>query len=64
MGKLETLHQQAFLLLLIIKVQHFPGGSAVNRPMQEIQVQSLIQEDPTRHGATKPAHRSRDQSVL
>ena len=36
----------------------FPGGSVAGnpQPMQETQVQSLVQEDPTCQGATKYAH--------
>ena len=36
----------------------FPGGSVVKNPlsMREMWVQSLIQEDPTCHRATKPVH--------
>jgi len=38
----------------------FPGGSVVKSPpaMQETWVQSLLQEDPTYHRATKPVHQS------
>ena len=35
----------------------FCGGSLVQSPpMLEAQVQSLVREDPTRRGATKPVH--------
>ena len=35
----------------------FPGGSVVkNCLMQKARIQSLVQEDPTRGGATKPIH--------
>ena len=36
----------------------FPGGSVVKNPlsMRKMWVQSLIQEDPTCHRATKPVH--------
>ena len=36
----------------------FPGGSVVKNTLavQETQVRSLIQEDPTCCGATKPRH--------
>ena len=42
------------------KQQGFPGGSVVkNRlPMQETQVQSLVQEDPTCPRVTKPVHQN------
>ena len=38
----------------------FSSGPVVENlpPMQGIQVQSLVQEDPTRHGATKPVHQN------
>ena len=37
----------------------FPGGAVIKRiclPMQGTRVRSLVQEDPTCRGATKPVH--------
>ena len=39
----------------------FPGGSL---PMQETQVRSLIWEDPTCHGPTKPVHHDNGACAL
>ena len=37
-----------------ISQQGFPGGTVrIHMPMQGTRVQSLVQEDPTCHGATK-----------
>ena len=44
----------------------FPGGSMVQNPfllMQETQVQSLVGEDPTYGGETKPMRHSRPLSL-
>ena len=49
-----------------INAQGFPGGPVVRHPpaMQVPQVQSLVQEDPMYHGATKPVHHNYQASTL
>ena len=49
-----------------INAQGFPGGPVVRNPpaMQVPQVQSLVQEDPMYHGATKPVHHNYQASTL
>ena len=40
------------------KIWDFPGGAVVKicLPMQGTWVRTLVQEDPTCHGATKPVY--------
>ena len=55
-----TQHGQATILQLKIKAMGFPGGSVVrNLPATAgSQLRSLVQDDPTGHGATRPVHRN------